>query len=60
MTTRYGRPATALPSYFFCEVEEDDPALERESVSFVLLLLLFCWIPATYNDVLLCLLVFKK
>ena len=26
MTTRHGRTATALPSYFFCEVEEDDPA----------------------------------
>jgi len=26
MTTRYGRTATALPSYFFCEFEEDDPA----------------------------------
>ena len=26
MTTRYGRTATALSSYFFCEVEEDDPA----------------------------------
>jgi len=26
MTTRYGRTATALPSHFFCEFEEDDPA----------------------------------
>ena len=26
MTTRCGRTATALPSYLFCEVEEEDPA----------------------------------